>query len=130
MSKLREAYKNIPIWIMTVNKERISDEIKGRDFKAEIRVEGSRLICELAGRLDTITAPELLTGFNDNRTDDIKEITIDMAETEYVSSAGLRVLLSMCKTLSGKENFHIINYSDSIKDILEVTGFDQLFGMA
>ncbi|MCR5237749.1 MAG: STAS domain-containing protein [Lachnospiraceae bacterium] len=115
---------------MTVNKEKISDEEKGKAFKTEIRVEGSRLICELAGRLDTITAPELLASFNDNRTDDIKEITVDMAETEYISSAGLRVLLSMRKTLSGVEYFHIINYSDSIKEILKVTGFDQLFGMA
>ena len=130
MSKLREAYKNIGIWIMTVNKEKISDEKKGKEFKAEIRVEGSRLICELEGRLDTITAPDLLTGFNDNMTDDIKEITVDMAETEYISSAGLRVLLSMRKKLSGVDNFHIINYSDSIKEILGVTGFDQLFGMA
>ena len=130
MSALREAYENIPIWIMTVNKEKISDEKKGKEFKAEIRVEGSRLICELEGRLDTITAPDLLTGFNDNMTDDIKEITVDMAETEYISSAGLRVLLSMRKKLSGVDNFHIINYSDSIKEILGVTGFDQLFGMA
>ena len=115
---------------MTVNKEKISDEKKGKEFKAEIRVEGSRLICELEGRLDTITAPDLLTGFNDNMTDDIKEITVDMAETEYISSAGLRVLLSMRKKLSGVDNFHIINHSDSIKEILGVTGFDQLFGMA
>ncbi len=99
------------------------------EIKAEFTVDENRLFCKVEGRLDTITAPDLLTGFNENRTDAVTEITIDMAETEYISSAGLRVVLSICKTLPGTECFHIINYSDTIKDILEVTGFDQLFGM-
>lgn len=129
MAKLREAYRNIKIWIMTVNNDKASDTVKGKTFKTEFRADGSSLFCSITGRLDTITAPDLLTGFNENKTDDIKEITVDMAETEYISSAGLRVLLSMCKTLSGSKYFHIINYSKEIKDILEVTGFDQLFGM-
>ncbi|MCR4657447.1 MAG: STAS domain-containing protein [Lachnospiraceae bacterium] len=130
MAKLREAYKSIRIWIMTVKKSSASDNKKGKAFKAEFSVDGSRLFCEVSGRLDTITAADLLTGFRENRTDDITEITVDMTETEYISSAGLRVLLSMCKTLPNMADFHIINYSDSIKDILKVTGFDQLFGMA
>lgn len=129
MTKLREAYKNIKIWIMTVNKEKATDTVKGRAFKTEFRVDGSSLFCTITGRLDTITAPDLLTGFHENRTDDIKDITIDMAETEYISSAGLRVLLSMCKTLSSSKHFHIVNYSKEINDILVVTGFDELFGM-
>ena len=129
MSKLREGYRKIKIWIMTVNIDKASDTVKGKTFKTEFRVDGSSLFCSITGRLDTITAPDLLTAFHENKTDDIKEITVDMSETEYISSAGLRVLLSMCKTLSGSKCFHIINYSEEIKDILEVTGFDQLFGM-
>jgi len=129
MAKLKEAYRKIKIWIMTVNNDKASDTVKGKTFKTEFSVDGSSLFCSITGRLDTITAPDLLTGFHDNSSDDIKEITVDMAETEYISSAGLRVLLSMCKTLSSSKCFHIINYSKEIKDILEVTGFDQLFGM-
>lgn len=129
MAKLKEAYRKIKIWIMTVNNDKASDTVKGKTFKTEFRVDGSSLFCSITGRLDTITAPDLLTGFKENNSDDIKEITVDMAETEYISSAGLRVLLSMCKTLSSSKCFHIINYSKEIKDILEVTGFDQLFVM-
>ena len=129
MAKLKEAYRKIKIWIMTVNNDKASDTVKGKTFKTEFNVDGSSLFCSITGRLDTITAPDLLTGFQENNSDDIKEITVDMAETEYISSAGLRVLLSMCKTLSSSKCFHIINYSKEIKDILEVTGFDQLFGM-
>jgi len=129
MAKIREAYKNIAIWIMTVNREKASDTVKGRSFKTDFKVDDNRLFCAITGRLDTITAPDLLTGFQENRTEDITDITIDMAETEYISSAGLRVLLSMCKTLSSPSFFHIINYSKEIKAILEVTGFDQLFGI-
>ena len=79
------------------------------------------------GRLDTITAPELLTGFHNSRTEGIEEITVDLAETEYISSAGLRVLLSMCKSLPDSRKFRIINCSDAVREILEVTGFDQIF---
>ena len=86
------------------------------------------LFSSITGRLDTITATDYLSGFNDHRDDGYTEITVDMFETAYISSTGLRVLLSM-KTLPDPDKFHIINYSDSIKDIFAVTGFDQLFGL-
>ncbi len=130
MMKLREAYKNIKLWVMSVNagSNAVSDE--SREFRAEFHSDGSSVLtCSIVGRLDTITAPDLLTGFNENKRDDIKEITVDVAETEYISSAGLRVLLIMCKSLPDSKDFHIINYSENILEILNVTGFAELFGM-
>ncbi len=129
MARLREAYKDIKIWTMTAASEASAAKSTGKAFKADFSKDGKSLLCSLAGRLDTITAPELLTGFNDYRGEDITEITVDMSDTEYISSAGLRVLLSMCKSLPSKDSFHVVNYSKTIKDILEVTGFDQLFGI-
>ncbi|MBO6148122.1 MAG: STAS domain-containing protein [Lachnospiraceae bacterium] len=114
---------------MTAASEASQTKSTGKAFKADFSKDGKSLLCSLAGRLDTITAPELLTGFNDYRGEDITEITVDMSDTEYISSAGLRVLLSMCKSLPSKDSFHVVNYSKTIKDILEVTGFDQLFGI-
>ena len=129
MAKLREAYKKIKIWIMSAKKESDSNDNTGKTFKYSFSLNGDRLFSSITGRLDTITATDFLSGFNDHRDDGYTEITVDMSETEYISSAGLRVLLSMCKTLPSSDQFHVINYSDSIKEIFEVTGFDQLFGI-
>ena len=63
MAKLKEAYRKIKIWIMTVNNDKASDTVKGKTFKTEFNVDGSSLFCSITGRLDTITAPDLLTGF-------------------------------------------------------------------
>ena len=127
MAKLREAYKKIKIWIMSAKKEPGSNDHTGKSFKYSFSLNGDKLFSSITGRLDTITATDYLSGFNDHRDDCYTEITVDMSETEYISSAGLRVLLSMCKTLSSPDKFLVKNYSKSIKDIFEVTGFDQLF---
>ena len=129
MAKLKEAYKKIKIWIMSTKKESATDDNSDRTFKYSFSLKGDKLFCTITGRLDTITATDLLSGFNGHRDDGYTEITVDMSETEYISSAGLRVLLSMCKTLQGQGSFHVVNFSDSIKDIFAVTGFDQLFGL-
>ena len=130
MAKLREAYKRIKIWVMSVNAGSNTKSVESRKFRVEFHCDDNKILtCSITGRLDTITAPDLLTGFNENKKDDLKEITVDLAETEYISSAGLRVLLMMCKSLSDSKNFHIINYSEDILEILNVTGFAELFGM-
>ena len=97
-------------------------------MKVDKTVSGNRLDLAVTGRIDTTTAPQLEEEIRDS-LDGIEELVMDFSGVEYISSAGLRVLLSMCKTLSGSKYFHIINYSKEIKDILEVTGFDQLFVM-
>ncbi|MCR5789643.1 MAG: STAS domain-containing protein, partial [Lachnospiraceae bacterium] len=130
MKKLREAYKGIKIWVMSVKDKSDTEAVKSREFQAEFHYDdNSILTCSITGRLDTITAASLLTGFNENKSNDLKEIIVDLEETEYISSAGLRVLLMMCKSLSDSKKFHIINYSENILEILNVTGFSEIFGI-
>ena len=74
--------------------------------------------------MDTITAPELLKQFQDAGSD-IRAIHIDVSRMAYVSSAGLRVLLMMYKSLENKDNFELTGVSDGVREILETTGFDQ-----
>jgi len=74
--------------------------------------------------MDTITAPELLKKFQE-MPEKADAIEVDVKDMAYVSSAGLRVLLMMYKSLIDKSQFKLLNVSDEVKEILETTGFDQ-----
>ena len=85
---------------------------------------GSELTVALEGRLDTTTAPQLekeLDGLSD-----VKTLIIDMEKLVYISSAGLRVLLKAQKIMNKQGKMTVKNVSQEIKDIFEVTGFDEL----
>ena len=84
--------------------------------KAEIALEG---------RLDTVTAPELETELK-SALDGAKELVFDFAKLEYISSAGLRVLLSAQKTMNKQGSMVVKNASDEVKEIFEVTGFSDI----
>ena len=83
---------------------------------------GGDLSIALKGRLDTTTAPQLE---NELRTalDGVTELVFDLKDLAYISSAGLRVLLSAQKTMNRQGNMMIRNVSPEIMDIFEVTGF-------
>ncbi|HCH28617.1 MAG TPA: anti-sigma factor antagonist [Ruminococcaceae bacterium] len=85
-------------------------------------LNGSELTLGLEGRLDTTTAPELETVIQ-NELSDVKELVFDFKNLEYISSAGLRVLLSAQKIMNKNGNMKIINVNDMITEIFEVTGF-------
>ena len=76
----------------------------------------------VVGRLDTQTAPEL-EKVVDEVTSNIKELTFDMNGLEYVSSAGLRVILKAQKIMNTKGSMKLIGVSDSIMDVFDITGF-------
>jgi len=83
---------------------------------------GTALALSLGGRLDTTTAPELdetLKGSLEGVTD----LTLDLTELEYLSSAGLRVLLSAQKRMSKQGTMTVKNVNDTIMEIFEITGF-------
>ena len=131
MKRLRKEYADIPQMVITavrsdVQKQRSTGTGK---FSVNMAVSGNELKCALSGRLDTITAPELLQKFNETTGDSINKITVDLTETEYISSAGLRVMLIMCKSLKEKREFSVINYSKELKEIFDVTGFSEIFGI-
>lgn len=82
----------------------------------------STLILSLSGRLDTSTAPQLETEIK-NSYAGIKKLELDFAEVDYVSSAGLRVLLSAQKTMQKQGELILKNVPDTVMEVLEITGF-------
>lgn len=84
--------------------------------------EGSTLTMKVSGRLDTMTAPQLESE-NTGHLDGITEFIMDFTDLEYISSAGLRVLLVTSKMMKGKGRFVIRNINETVREIFEVTGF-------
>lgn len=87
--------------------------------------EGDKLTVAISGRLDTITAPDLEEALKES-LGEIKTLTIDFTETEYISSAGLRVLLSAQKTMNKQGSMTVTGVNDVIMEIFEVTGFTDI----
>ena len=85
-------------------------------------LNGEAATLVVAGRLDTQTAPELEKEL-DNVVSDIKELTFDMTGLEYVSSAGLRVILKAQKIMNTKGSMKLTNVNDSIMEVFDITGF-------
>ena len=79
----------------------------------------------LAGRLDTTTAPELEKELKAS-LDGVSELTLDLKELEYISSAGLRVLLAAQKIMLKQGSMVLKNVNETIMEILEVTGFSDI----
>lgn len=88
-------------------------------------VNGSALNIALAGRLDTITAPALDKELKDSLPG-IETLTIDFSKLEYISSAGLRVLLGAQKVMNRQGSMTVSNVSENIMEIFEMTGFSDI----
>ena len=84
--------------------------------------EGDKLTLAVIGRLDTTTAPELSAAL-DASLEDVKELILDLGGLEYISSAGLRVLLSAHKAFAGKGGMKVIHANEIVNEVFEVTGF-------
>jgi anti-sigma B factor antagonist len=89
-------------------------------MKINFNNENGKLIVDVEGRLDTTTSPEFESFLRDNM-DDIDEMTINCEKLEYISSAGLRVLLFAQKKM--KDSMKLINVCDSVMEVFEITGF-------
>lgn len=88
----------------------------------EIKKNANETTIEIVGRLDTITAPVLEKTINDNASS-IKNLIFDMRGLEYISSAGLRVLLGAQKKMQRIGTMKLINVCDEVMEIFEMTGF-------
>ena len=84
--------------------------------------ENELLKIVLEGRLDTNTSPALEEVVN-NLDADVKDLVIDIKGLEYISSAGLRVILAAQKKMNKVGSMKVINVCDSIMEIFEITGF-------
>lgn len=85
------------------------------------KTNGATLIT-LEGRLDTTTAPELEKAIN-NEGEALKSLVLDFNGVDYISSAGLRVLLTAQKKLNVQGSMELTNVSEAVMDIFEMTGF-------
>ena len=88
----------------------------------EIKKNAAETIIEIVGRLDTITAPSLDKTINED-IGDTKELVLDMKGLEYISSAGLRVLLSAQKKMQKIGSMKVINVCEEVMEVFEMTGF-------
>ena len=86
-------------------------------------LEGNRLTLAPIGRVDTITAPELDAAV---ALDGVEELIFDLTQVDYVSSAGLRVLLSAQKKMA-KKSMTIIGVRPAVKEVFDITGFSDIF---
>ena len=83
---------------------------------------GSALTLALEGRLDTVTSPELEKELKASMSG-AESLVLDFSKLDYISSAGLRVLLSAHKAMSGKGGMKVINVNEVVQEVFDVTGF-------
>ena len=88
-------------------------------------IEQARAILALQGRLDTVTAPEL-TRYIGELPEETEALVLDFSDLEYISSAGLRVLLSAQKRMAQRGSLRLIHVGAPIMEIFEVTGFSDI----
>ncbi len=86
---------------------------------------GTKFNLSLVGRLDTTTAPQLEEVVT-NELDGVDTLSLDFAKLEYISSAGLRVLLAAQKIMNKQGNMTIKNVNDDINEVFEITGFSDI----
>ena len=91
-------------------------------MKINKNMNGTTLELSLEGRLDTTTAPELEQVLK-QELDNAQALTMDFAALDYISSAGLRVLLSAHKTMSKKGGMKVTNANEMVLEVFDVTGF-------
>lgn len=92
-----------------------------------IRTENDdELTLSLEGRLDTLTAPQLE---NENIADSVNTLTLNLAKLEYISSAGLRVVLTLHKKMSAKGGLTVSNVNEAVLDVFNATGFTDILNI-
>ena len=124
-SAVRGVFRKMMFWELTLAENTEEKPVdRNLPFKVVSALKDGTFEASIQGRMDTITAPELLKQFQ-NAGGCIKAIRIDVSRMAYVSSAGLRVLLIMYKSLDDKDRFELIGLCDEVREILETTGFDQ-----
>ncbi len=89
---------------------------------------GSELTLALSGRLDTLTAGELEAAINE-QIDSADKLVLDIGGLEYVSSAGLRVLLSAQKRMGVKGGMVVKNVNEMVSEIFDITGFSDILNI-
>ena len=88
----------------------------------QIKKNAAETVIRIAGRLDTITAPALDKAINED-IGDTRNLLLDMKRLEYLSSAGLRVLLGAQKKMQKIGSMKVVNVCEEVMEVFEMTGF-------
>ena len=92
------------------------------------KLDNGTLTLSVSGRLDTNTSPELEAAV---KLDGVTALVFDFAGLEYISSAGLRVLLSAKKSLMASSGeMTVVNANESVRNVFEITGCSEIFGLS
>ena len=94
----------------------------------EIKKNKEEIILEITGRLDTTTAPALEKTINEN-LEGVKTLILDLKSLEYISSAGLRVLLSAQKKMQQVGEMKVMNVCELVMEVFEMTGFADILNI-
>jgi len=123
---VRDVFGKMAFWELVVAADAGAQPVDPHlPFKVESEVRDATFEASVQGRLDTITAPELLKRFQDAGSG-IKAIHLDVSRMAYVSSAGLRVLVMMIKSLDNADDFKMTGVSEEVRKIVETTGMARL----
>ncbi len=123
-----KSLENVHIWIFTPdeNYKETEENYESDKFGVKAKARGGKMEIKLRGRLDSITAPELLGVYEKTTVEEkVEKITVDASELEYISSAGLRVLLLMIKQV-GNGNLAVTGQNETVQTIFDQTGFADL----
>ena len=124
--EVRKIFENAYFWEMTVNNAKQEQKANEKVFSVSTEKNRDTLKVFVSGRLDTLTAPELLKKFREAE-EPVRSIELYVDDMTYISSAGLRILLIMYKSLEDKSGFKMFGVRESIRDIIRTTGFDSVF---
>ncbi len=97
-------------------------------MKIQKERNGQELTVSLCGRLDTNTAPTLETELQQSWTD-ISILILDLKELDYISSAGLRVILAAQKQMLKQGSMKLRNLNDNVREVFEMTGFADIMSI-
>ena len=98
-------------------------------MEVKFNKQDSTLTAVVSGNVDTVTAPELDSKLQENLAG-VRELIIDFAAVDYISSAGLRVILMANQNMEEVDgNMTIKNVNDDVREVFEMTGFDSLLNL-
>ena len=108
------------------NKNTDGNASKSATLKITVSNEGAEYTFTVEGRLDTNTSPELEAKINEV-IGNANKLIIDLGNLEYISSAGLRVLLGATQVMEGKGEMVVRNVAEAVREVFDLTGFNRLF---
>ena len=98
-------------------------------MEVKFNKQDSTLTVVISGNIDTVTAPELDVQLQEN-IPGIKDLVLDFAAVDYISSAGLRVILMANQQMEDVDgNMTVKNVNEDVRDVFEMTGFDSLLNL-